>query len=226
MNFLADSSKVFPFRHNQLFQLKRSVSKIFVLIAMNDTGLTHFSGYYTELCLKQEQKVVDEPDFANISQCNIDRLVFEENNQERPPFSLHFCCGDNIKFDRSLLVIVIHSQVIFFLVIFCIIFITISDRQQICIRHNSAFLSLPGPYFTDAKAMIKRINTQPHCFVSVVGPAVSGKTRLIGRLSIKRKSFYPALTTLSTFISIISNIMTPFQWTVNSNMLISDSFTD
>ena len=30
--------------------------------------------------------------------------------------------------------------------------------------------------------MIKSISTEPHCFVSVVGPAGSGKFRLIGRM--------------------------------------------
>ena len=30
--------------------------------------------------------------------------------------------------------------------------------------------------------MNKRISTQPHCFVSAVGPADSGKTRMIGRM--------------------------------------------
>ena len=62
---------------------------------------------------------MDEPDFPNISQCNIDRLVFDENNHERPPFSLSFYCGENIKLDRSLLVILIHLLVILILVIFC-----------------------------------------------------------------------------------------------------------
>ena len=82
---------------------------------MNDAESTRSSGYYSE---KKEQNVVDEPDFANISQCNIDRLVFDENNQERPPFSLNFCWGENFKLDRSLLLILIHHLVIFILDIF------------------------------------------------------------------------------------------------------------
>ena len=121
---------MFLLRIGRLFQLKQSVSKIFVLIAMNDAESTRSSGYFSELCLKQEQKVVDEPDFGNISQCNIDRLVFDENNQERPPFSLNFCCGDNLKLDRSLLVILIHHLVIFILVIFCITFLTLCEADN------------------------------------------------------------------------------------------------
>ena len=42
--------------------------------------------------------------------------------------------------------------------------------------------------------MNKRISTQPHCFVSVVGPAGSGKTRLIGRMIVNQaKIFSPSL---------------------------------
>ena len=44
-------------------------------------------------------------------------------------------------------------------------------------------------------------------------------------LAIKTKYFHPVLTK-SSFTSIFSNIMAPFQWTVNSNMLIFNSFTD
>ena len=63
-------------------------------------------------------------------------------------------------------------------------------RQQICIRHISTFVSLFGPYPTDTKAMIKRISSQPHCFISVVGPAGSGKTRLIGRMIVNQEKLF------------------------------------
>ena len=39
--------------------------------------------------------------------------------------------------------------------------------------------------------MNKRISTQPHCFVSVVGPAGSGKTRLIGRMIGNQEKIFP-----------------------------------
>ena len=38
--------------------------------------------------------------------------------------------------------------------------------------------------------MIKRISTQPHCFISVVGPAGSGKTRLIGRMIVNQEKIF------------------------------------
>ena len=105
---------------------------------MNDAESTRSSGYYSEVCLKQVQKVVDERDLGNISQCNIDRLVFDDNNQERPPFSLNFCCGDNLKLDQSLLVILIHHLVIFIL-IFCVTFLTLCEADN---RFASGILAL------------------------------------------------------------------------------------
>ena len=73
------------------------------------------------------------------SQCNIHRLVFDENNHERPPFSLNFFCGENIKLDRSLLVILIPHLVILILVIFCITFLTPCEAKN---RFASGILAL------------------------------------------------------------------------------------
>ena len=48
--------------------------------------------------------------------------------------------------------------------------------------------------------MNKRISTQPHCFVSVVGPAGSGKTRLIGRMIVNQaKLFSPSFDKIIYF---------------------------
>ena len=38
--------------------------------------------------------------------------------------------------------------------------------------------------------MNKRIKTNPHCFISVVGPAGSGKTRLIGRMICNQEKIF------------------------------------
>ena len=92
---------------------------------MQDVESKRSSGYYSDLCVDQERQVVDEPDFANISPCNIDRLVIDENNQERPPFCVNLCGGDNLKLDRSLLGIIINHLVILIIVIFCITLLTI-----------------------------------------------------------------------------------------------------
>ena len=48
---------------------------------MQDVESKRSSIYYNELCVDQEQKVVDGTDFAINFQCNINRLVFNENNQ-------------------------------------------------------------------------------------------------------------------------------------------------
>ena len=48
--------------------------------------------------------------------------------------------------------------------------------------------------------MNKRISTQPHCFVSVVGPAGSGKTRQIGRMIVNQaKIFSPSFDKIIYF---------------------------
>ena len=48
--------------------------------------------------------------------------------------------------------------------------------------------------------MNRRISTQPHCFVSVVGPAGSGKTRLIARMIVNQaKIFSPSFDKIIYF---------------------------
>ena len=63
-------------------------------------------------------------------------------------------------------------------------------RQHIFIRRFSTFVCPFGPYSTNTTAMIKRIGTQPHCFISVVGPAGSGRTRLIGRMIVNQEKIF------------------------------------
>ena len=106
---------------------------------MQDVESKRSSGYYSELSIDQEQQVVDELDFANISQCNIDSFVFDENNQERPPFCVNLCGGDDLKLNRSLLVIIIHHLVILILVSFCITFLTFCEADN---RFASGILAL------------------------------------------------------------------------------------
>ena len=149
---------------------------------MSDVESTRSGGYYSGICLKKEQQVVYEPDFANFSRRNIDGLVFDENDHERPPPSLNFCCGENIKLDRLLLVILIHHLVLLILAIFCITLLTLCEADNRVASGMLAFLSTCWGHILSTKAMIKRISTQPHCFISVVDPAGSGKTKLIGRM--------------------------------------------
>ena len=75
------------------------------------------SDHYSELCKNQEE-VADEPDFQNISQGNIDRVVFEGKNQERSPFSVNLYCSDDLKLDRPLIVKLINHFAKFSLVTF------------------------------------------------------------------------------------------------------------
>lgn len=48
--------------------------------------------------------------------------------------------------------------------------------------------------------MNKRISTEPHCFISIVGPAGSGKTRLVGRMICNQeKIFSPSFNKIIYF---------------------------
>lgn len=93
------------------------------------------SGYISELSLQNRS---DQPD-TNFSQLNIDRIVFDENNQERPPFKFGLCCGSSCNLDRSLLVILIHHLIILMLVVFCITFLTVCEAEN---RFASGILAL------------------------------------------------------------------------------------
>ena len=106
---------------------------------MNDVELTRSSSYYSDLCSKKEQQMVDEPDLTHISQCNIDRLVFHGNNHARQAFGLNFCCGEKRQLDRSLLVVLIHVLVVLCLVLFCITFLTLCEADN---RFASSILAL------------------------------------------------------------------------------------
>ena len=99
----------------------------------NNMLLGHFSA------ILSLHKTQDQPDIANFSQLNIDRIVFDENNQETPPFNFGLCCGSNCKFDRSLLVILIHHLIIFMLVVFCITYLTVCETEN---RFASGILAL------------------------------------------------------------------------------------
>ena len=67
---------------------------------------------------KNQKQVVEEHDFAIISQCYIDRLVFDDNIQKQPPISVNLCSGDDFKLNRSLLVTLIYDLVSLILVNF------------------------------------------------------------------------------------------------------------
>ena len=122
------------------------------------------SGYISELSL---QNCDDQPDTANFSQLNIDRLVFDENNQERPPFKLGLCCGSSCKFDRSLLVILIHHLIILMLVVFCITFLTVCETENRFASGILAILSaclghiLPAPKQWTSESVPTRIASFP-----------------------------------------------------------------
>ena len=109
---------------------------------MSDVKSTRSGGYYSDICVKKQQQVVDEPDFANFSRRNFDGLVFDENDHERPPPSLNFCCGENIKLDRLLLVILIHHLVLLIVAIFCLTLLTLCGADNRVASGMLSFLSI------------------------------------------------------------------------------------
>ena len=75
--------------------------------------------------------------------------------------------------------------------------------------------------------MNNRISTQPHCFVSVVGPLGSGKTRLIAHMIANQaKLFSPGLDKTIYFIIVIPNLLELFQGIVSPHMLLLNLFKD
>ena len=64
------------------------------------------------------------------------------------------------------------------------------DRQfynRLSIWSASIVIGLHWIYLTRPKSMNKKINTNPHCFLSVIGPGGCGKTRLISRVLLNQK---------------------------------------
>ena len=132
----------------------------------------------------------DRADVAKFSQCNVNRIIFDDTNQERSPFSFCFCgdsrlhisflCDSNTLYNRSNSCYFLHNLY------------TLWHREHICFWCTCLTVNLPRAHFTCPKTMNKRIKTEPHCFVLVVGPAVSWNTKLIGRMiSNPEKIFSP-----------------------------------
>ena len=107
-----------------------------------DASLT--SGYYSEIALNNVGSV-DQPDVSNL-----DRIIFDSADQERPPFTLRCCCTDS-RIDRSLVLILIHYLILLGVIIFCIIYLTLCNLESKLATGILALLSacvghvLPGP---------------------------------------------------------------------------------
>ena len=116
---------------------------------MNSPEASRTSGYYSELTLTNLENH-DQPDIGNVSVSNLDRIIFDRTDQERPPFHLRCCCSD-AQVDRSLTIVIIHYLILLAVIIFCIAYLSLcsSDSKfaagvlvllSACIGHV-----LPGP---------------------------------------------------------------------------------
>ena len=104
------------------------------------------SGYCSNLTINFSGEQEDEPDNAYVSIPNIEKILFDNADKERPPFS---CCNSQV--ERSLVVLLIHYSLLVTVVTFCITFLTICDADSRFASGVPALLSacvghiLPGP---------------------------------------------------------------------------------
>ena len=115
---------------------------------MSSINVSNSSGYGSASTLNTIGEK-DQPDIANVSISNIDRIVFDHTDQERPPFNLSCCCHSRV--ERSLLVVIFHYSVLLAVVFFCISYLAICDSDSKFASGILALLSacvghvLPGP---------------------------------------------------------------------------------
>ena len=123
--------------------------------------------------------MTDSPD------CSIDlanKIIFDKGDQERPP------CKIGCNAERSMIICFIH-----FLVHLLNCFV---HSLPVCFQFwwwgsfipLVSFSIFRGLYYTNAE-MIKRISTDPHLLMTVVGPSGSGKSVLVADLLVQAKVF-------------------------------------
>ena len=104
------------------------------------------SGYYSETTIKK----LDEVDLGGLPECNLEKIIFDDNNQERPPFSLNCCCQESTV-ERSLAIILLYYFILLVITTFSITFLTVCDTENKLASGVLALLStclgnvLPGP---------------------------------------------------------------------------------
>ena len=116
---------------------------------MNTIDTCRSSGYCSELTLNENPRdQQDQVDYADLSVPNLERIIFDNTDQERPPFKFD-CCDSSV--ERSLLLVFFHYAIILAVISFCIIFLTLCDAESKFALGVLALLSacvghvLPGP---------------------------------------------------------------------------------
>jgi len=106
------------------------------------------SGYCSELTVNETRDQEDQIDFADLSVSNLERIIFDKTDQERPPFNFD-CCDSRVQ--RSLLLVSFHYAIIFAVISFCIVFLFLCDADSKFASGVLALLSacvghvIPGP---------------------------------------------------------------------------------
>ena len=115
---------------------------------MSGLDLSHTSGYYSNLSLNNRSEQEDQIDHGNLSVPNLERIIFDQTDNERPPYA--FCCC-NSRVERSLVLVFLHYFIIVAVFTFCILFLTLCENDNKVSSGVLAILSacighiLPGP---------------------------------------------------------------------------------
>ena len=115
---------------------------------MSSPDLIHTSGYCSSLTINNRGDQEDQVDQGNLSIPNFERILFDQTDSERPPYS--FCCCDSLVV-RSLVLVFLHYFILIAVFTFCIQFVTLCENDNKVSSEILAILSacigqiLPGP---------------------------------------------------------------------------------
>ena len=106
----------------------------------------------------------------------------------------------------------------FVVVLFSIAYLALSLRTN---NHSGvlALLSACVGYIRHpwSKSMNKIIYTNPHCFISIVGPGGCGKTHLVSQIILNQKTFSSRASRMFCTFTNTSNLITNhFYWDVHA----------
>ena len=71
---------------------------------MSGLDLSHTSDYYSNLSLNNRSDQEDQIDHGNLSVPNLEKIIFDQTDNERPPYT--FCCNSRV--ERSLVLAFLH----------------------------------------------------------------------------------------------------------------------
>ena len=92
---------------------------------MSSPDLSHTSGYCSSLTINYRGDQKDQVDQGHLSVPNFERILFDQTDNERSPYS--FCCCDS-GVERSLVLVFLHYFILVAVFTFCII--TIHKPQR------------------------------------------------------------------------------------------------